>query len=116
MPKYEVETKFYTEGQNNSGGYFIDNEDVGHYVIIEAENAEQAEKKLNEIVEGYSEYCDCCGERWNAYWTADSGTTEPTIYGEPVAEYHSMWGGHAVIYYYDGTKKRIKLGGNEVSE
>lgn len=111
MPKHEVGTKFYTVDQNNSGGYFIDIEDVGHYVIIEAENAEQAETKLNEIVEDYSEYCGCCGTRWYSYWSDDDGTNEPMIYDEPVAEYRNMWGGHAVVYYYDGTKKRIKLDG-----
>ena len=38
----EINTKFFTFNQNNSGGYFIINDDVAHYLIIEAQNAEEA--------------------------------------------------------------------------
>jgi hypothetical protein len=33
---------FYQFTQNNSGGSFLVNEKVGHYVIIEADSADQA--------------------------------------------------------------------------
>lgn len=111
MEKREVETKFFTVSQNNSGGYFIENEDVGHYVIIEAENAKQAEEKLAEITEEYLEYCECCGERWFTWWDDEDGKGEPMIYTETVAEYRDMCGGNAIVYYYDGTKRKFELNG-----
>lgn len=113
MEKYEIETKFFTVSQNNSGGYFIDNEDVGHYVIIEAQNVKEAERKISEITEDYSEYCECCGERWFAWWDDKDGKDEPMIYSTPVAEYRDMWGGSAIVYYYDGTKRKFELNGGD---
>ena len=56
---------FITFCQNNSGGYFIQNEDVDEYVIIEGNNLEEILDKANVIFEDYREYCDCCGERWD---------------------------------------------------
>lgn len=60
---------FFTYVQNNSGGDFVTNDSVAHYVIIEAVNAAQA----NEIAETIGIYfngcdagidCYCCGDRW----------------------------------------------------
>lgn len=85
-----TKTKFFTFNQNNSGGSFdIDlNFGISQYVIIEAENASQA----NEIALGIGLYfygcssgndCPCCGDRW--YEVDDSDGTEfPSIYGEIV--------------------------------
>jgi len=56
--------KWYTVSQNNSGGYFIQNDDVDQYVSVQASTKEEAEEKLEEITSSYSEYCNCCGERW----------------------------------------------------
>ena len=75
---------FYTYNQNNSGGSF----DGDNYIIIEADNAAEA----NEIAERRTPIyfngcadgrdCDCCGDRWykkNDDWSdADEA---PTIYG-----------------------------------
>lgn len=57
--------KFYTVCQNNSGGYFINNEHVAEFLIIEAMDENQFEERLNLITDKYSEYCPCCGVRWN---------------------------------------------------
>ena len=59
--------KFYTISQNNSGGYFIENDDVDYYVSVQADSLYEAEKLLEDIVEDYSEYCDCCGLRWTIW-------------------------------------------------
>ena len=59
--------KFYTISQNNSGGYFIQNDYVDYYVSVQANSAYEAEKLLENIVEDHSDYCDCCGTRWSTY-------------------------------------------------
>ena|SRR5690625_74189 len=102
-----MSTKFYTYDQNNSGGYFIVNEDVDVYVIVEAESELEADNILSGIVEDYSDYCDCCGERWGSH-IGETGTESPTIYGRPV----DLSEEGVIIYYADGRK--VKSG--EVAE
>lgn len=60
---------YYKYQQNNSGGDYIQNEDVDEVVIIEASSAEEA----NSIAESVGIYfdgcatdtdCACCGDRW----------------------------------------------------
>jgi len=59
--------KWYTVNQNNSGGYFIENEDVHQYLSIQAETEDSAKEKFYSVISEYSEFCECCGERW--YWS-----------------------------------------------
>jgi hypothetical protein len=65
MPKktIEVETKFYTFRQNNSGGRFYG----PVYVIIEARNTNEAnslaQSKADVYFDGRGD-CSCCGRRW----------------------------------------------------
>lgn len=92
--------RFYTFMQNNSGGFFYRNDDVDEVVIIEANSEEEAVAKFKVIAEDYSEYCDCCGERWDFY-ESDSVSDVPLIYGDAVGE--AGW--RAVVYYADGTKR-----------
>lgn len=72
---------FYTFVQNNSGGSFFG----PHYVIIEANTAEEA----NNIAESHGIYfngcedgkdCSCCGDRWHPA-NDEYGTESPQIYG-----------------------------------
>jgi len=117
MPKRTVETKFYTYNQNNSGGYFIQNDDVRAFVVIEAQNPKEADLKAAEIFDGYDEYCDCCGKRW--YFKDDSffddeGDDKPEYGGVCIREHVEtdkaslIFGKSAVIYYHDGTKEFIE--------
>lgn len=55
--------KFFTIYQNNSGGYHIQNEFVDQLVCVQSSSAEIAEDLLQNIVDDYSEYCECCGGR-----------------------------------------------------
>ena len=71
--KRQIETKYYTFNQNNSGGYFIINDYVAECLIIEAQNVDEAISKMQDITEDYSEYCDCCGERWGEYICESEG-------------------------------------------
>ncbi len=100
-------TKFYTQDQNNSGGHFYENDDVSHYVIVEAESENHALEIFNDIVEPYSSYCECCGTRWSLYYfKGDIGDT-PVIDGEQIESYEpNFYRKEAIIYYLDGTKKR----------
>ena len=63
---------FYLFDQNNSGGSFDFNEEEGITltVVIQAENAENANKRAEEIglyFDGCNNEidCDCCGDRWS---------------------------------------------------
>ena len=111
------ETRFFTFGQNNSGGVFNLTDDVTHWVIIEAGEATEANAKL-EHLGGYfngcesGRDCDCCGDRWSAQWEEDAGEPEPLIYGQTPAEYIAdtsfLWmpeGKEVVIHYADGRKE-----------
>ena len=100
--KSNLTTKFYTFGQNNSGGYYIG----PSYIIIEAINPEQA----NQIAEttGYIYFdgidserdCECCGDRWNTVYEWN-GYDFPSAYGSEPIENEQV---HYVIYYLDGRK------------
>lgn len=61
--------KLYEFSQNNSGGFFEVDDFVCHRVIIEAENAEEANKialNMGIYFDGCSigVDCNCCGDRW----------------------------------------------------
>lgn len=111
---------FYHYSQNNSGGSFdFDGErGITHHVIIEAQNAEQANDLAEEIglyFNGcdYGEDFSCCGDRWfEAYGEGDE---EPMIYGEPATSgwkprWHKWMGENpeAYIHFADGRIEAIQ--------
>ena len=109
---------FYHYRQNNSGGSFILDDDVTVHVIIEAESAEQADRRAESIgiyFDGCSNGmdCPCCGDRWTSQY--NKGDKEPLVYGEnPQAFADSdlgiRWWGEkpaVYIYYANGDKKAI---------
>lgn len=107
-----VTSKFYTYGQNNSGGSFVLDEAKGitHYVIIEAFTAEEANNKAEDIglYFGGAGDCPCCGDRWSTQWADSDGEARPEVYGQPADSYISTFGGwmppgkEIVIHYLDG--------------
>jgi hypothetical protein len=106
-----METKFYTYSQNNSGGYFELNkkDGIAEYVIIEAKNAKQAHNTASDLFASYSNYCECCGERWSYYADDEDGRDEPTIYSEPARKQieenmakKSSFRTSAAIHHYNG--------------
>lgn len=108
--KNTEQTYFVTFTQNNSGGYFISNEEVDQFVIIEGKCFDDIINKARTIFNNYREYCECCGERWDDdYKYFDDLNTEPLVYGKSVYKYNSLWGGKAIIYRLDGTKEFVKL-------
>jgi hypothetical protein len=108
--KRVIDTNFFRFSQNNSGGYFIENEDVAIHLIIEALSAREAKSKMEDITASYSQYCSCCGERWSSWIDDDDGTEEPQIYGEPITTYRPSYRDETcVIYYSDGRKENILI-------
>ena len=109
---------FYTFSQNNSGGNFIIDDDVAEYVIIEADNGDEALNiaenvglYFNGVLEGKD--CPCCGDRWS---TCYSKYDEPMIWGNKdlIAELKDTWSYKSDIIYYKNDKKTIlsNNGGN----
>jgi len=104
---------FYLFAQNNSGGSFQEDDNVAGYVIIEAESANDANDKAEDVgiyfngcADGFD--CGCCGDRW--YTTSDYEAYErPAIYGLPVAKYKTGFKDKCIIYRLDGSKKKIEL-------
>jgi hypothetical protein len=83
---------FFTFTQNNSGGFFDEDEEkgIGHYVIVEANSAEEANTRAESIgiyFNGCDDGldCDCCGDRWSPTWSSE-GEKTPMIYGEPAKD------------------------------
>ena len=82
--------KYYIANQNNSGGSFVLDKERGltHWVIIEAENYNDAEEKFLSIG-GYCNGCEndidcqCCGDRW---YELDE-KEKPEIYNKSIKEY-----------------------------
>lgn len=110
-------TKFYPFHQNNSGGYYILNNDVQHYVIIEGYDLWQIESKANQVFHDYRVHCECCGERWDDDWIHERYLTdEPMINEESVYNYNideHSWDrreeAKVIIYYLDGRKELVNL-------
>jgi hypothetical protein len=95
--------KWFHFSQNNSGGYFINNEVVDEDVFIQATSAKDATSKAEDLFAPYSQYCSCCGPRWS-YWLDDEdGHAEPTVYDEPIHQIKaSTFRKQAKLHYYDG--------------
>ena len=110
---------FYHFNQNNSGGsfHFDDVSGITHHVIIEADNASEA-NTIAELIGIYFDGCStgrdcsCCGDRWSEVWESDTEEF-PHIYGVSVQEapnskYTYRWmepGKEACVHYKDGRKE-----------
>lgn len=103
---------FITFSQNNSGGYFIQNEDVDEYVIIEGNSLNEIQNRANKIFENYRKHCQCCGERWSSDITCDDLDDEPMIYESSVYDFNEPFSesAKAIIYYSNGHKEIIDVG------
>ena len=103
---------FYEFDQNNTGGTWVADEDLGYKVFIEAEESSGAIDKALDIgiyFDGcrVGNDCPCCGDRWHEPYGA--GEEAPTYYGEPLPRTESngfgFWGLPIVVHYADGTRK-----------
>lgn len=97
--------------QNNSGGYFIDDEMVCEDVFIQAVNAAEVRAKAEELFDSRSEYCECCGERWYTEVDESDGHPQPTKYGEVLFDLAPIYFGRkAKLNYIDGHVETYTVG------
>lgn len=101
----------YMFRQNNSGGYFIENEVVSKYVVIQVNTEEKAIEILAEITEDYSEYCPCCGERWSTFTDEEFETIEQYIAWKNGTDYdwRSAVSDEDIRFYESNPKGLYKL-------
>jgi hypothetical protein len=99
--------KWFHFSQNNSGGFFITNEAVAEDVYIQAESADHAADRAVGIFADYSEFCECCGERWSTTpW--DDGYDVPTKYDIAVSDYPAdHWHKQARLHHLDGNIETV---------
>lgn len=109
----KINTKFACFIQNNSGGYFMKDAEkgIGVYVIIEGVNLAHINERADAIFEDFSDYCSCCGERWQSAWESDLYDF-PDIWGKlihlmPENKMMSYNEQGAFIHYMDGTISTI---------
>lgn len=103
--------KWFTYDQNNSGGFFIDNDQVSHLICIQANTAEEANAKAQNIVTYYSDFCECCGERWYICEREGDGADVPSQYGKPLADQDPViYRETAVLHFANGEVRKVKIG------
>ena len=108
--------KFYEISQNNSGGFFVEDDKLCHRLYIEAETSEEA----TEIAEGLGCYwdgcsdgtdCSCCGDRWYppqdevelpAIWDKETKLKTIEEYAQHVANEYGDDPVDSRIFYKDG--------------
>lgn len=104
---------FYHFSQNNTGGSFVLTDNLTHFVVIEADNAAEANGKLVSLG-GYFDGCEsgvdcsCCGDRW---YPVDENDAEdqPNIYGEHFTKFDEgkfshrwMEPGKEIVVHFSG--------------
>lgn len=106
----KINTVFAHFTQNNSGGYFLINEEkgIGHHIIVEGLDINDVRRRVEEITEDFSENCSCCGERWDTLIWQDELTSSPNIYMKPIQEYLNetnlyIKDIYVFVHYIDGT-------------
>lgn len=97
----KINTVIGIDRQNNSGGYFIQNDDVQIYVAVEGVDKQHADSRFTEIIRPYSSFCPCCGERW---YGLDYDDWSPSLknFKDPEKEDEV----NCVLHLIDGTKKK----------
>ena len=99
--------KFFHFRQNDSFGSFGLFKGPAKHVVVEAENASDA----NDRAENFGLYfdgcrngldCPCCGDRWSRQWSDELGDDVPMVYGSPV-----LFNGenYVLVVYANGEKK-----------
>lgn len=97
-----IKTTIGVAEQNNSGGFFIENEHVQAFVAIEGFNKMVMNRFLDVIVKDYSSYCECCGRRWSGL----------SFYGHEMADFNFNVDeneANCIFYHINGKKSYCYL-------
>lgn len=101
---------FYEFDQNNSGGYFVENETICHRLFIEADSEYEAIFKAEElgcywdgVAKGID--CECCGDRW--YFPDQVDVNNIEEYAQSLADKWGWTTPDARIFYKNGRVKEI---------
>lgn len=88
MPRKKPDGKYFTFRQNNSGGSFDVDENVGVTVVIQAKDAFDANRRAKKIgiYFGGRGDCPCCGDRWYSLGEDEKGDDVPSQYGTPIGD------------------------------
>lgn len=114
---------WYEFDQDNSGGYFVENDKVTHRVFIQALSLEDCITKAEALGIYFNgcdsgRDCDCCGDRWyKPYselkfpidWSKGISFNNIEEYAQYLADKYAWYNikVEAYLYYLDGTKKEI---------
>lgn len=103
--------KFFDFRQNNSGGGHDIDEDsgIGVHVIVEAESADDANRRAEDIglyFDGCDDNrdCPCCGDRWYRQYPSDGEDVMPRPYD------WSEGYGPSFVHFADGRFERVLPG------
>lgn len=94
----KVNTVFIVTDQNNSGGYYIKNNEVNEIVIVEGYDKNHCLSRLDDYLEYNSNYCECCGERWWGHKVVDS---KHEGYLSNLTELKEYENGNCIIHFLD---------------
>ena len=107
---------WYEFDQNNSGGYYEQDDLVAAVVYVQAMNARQANEIFDELSSHARDFCDCCGERWS-YVDHSDGFEEPTRYGVPLSkELPNLYGRDSYLLCHGLNGRTLKVHGETVTE
>ncbi|MFI3685195.1 hypothetical protein VBH15_09555 [Vagococcus fluvialis] len=98
----KVKTIIGVANQNNSGGYFIQNEHVDMFIAIEGFSQLVMNRAFDVVVQNYSSYCECCGRRWYGL----------DYYGHEKSDFNfgiKKEEANCIFYHIDGTKSYCYL-------
>lgn len=100
---------FYSYRQNNSGGFFITDENagLGPRVLIEASSAHEANDRAKTIgiyFDGCDsgEDCECCGDRWDRAWETDGVNVIQVD-----VDWDFLWHDRVYVHLKDGSILRL---------
>lgn len=101
--------KWVSFNQNNSGGYYIQNEDVSALVCIQGKSLEQIKRKAESLFSGNDSYCECCGERWSTWVDEDDMMDEPYYYDTPLKDSFDEYGNgsYATLHFHNGEVRYV---------
>ena len=96
--------------QNNSGGYYREDEDVCELVYVQAHTAKEAVEKAKQFCDNDNS-CECCGDRWSFRINDMDGWDVPMLYGKPLETSPSNYFlKKAKLHKFDGTVVTFVLG------